>query len=131
MNSEEADEKMINTLDDLNNAYPELLETVQKFFRVYWTPTGKPENQFAFNGEVLEKSLALEVIRFTQIAKISLSKCLSSYTHIAWREMINNCSISGEKFNTGNTLQGTACTIDMDTARTEVESQVRQRSLFQ
>jgi hypothetical protein len=127
MNSEEADEKMIDNLDDLNNEYPELLETVQKFFRVYWTPTGKPENLFAYNGEVQEKSLALDVIRFTQIAKAAQSFTFTfSYTHMAWREMINNCSISGEKFNTGNTLQGTVCTIDMDTGRTEVDGQVRQ-----
>ena len=127
MNSEEADEKMINTLDDLNNEYPDLLETVQKFFRVYWTPTGKPENQFAYKGEVQEKSLALEVIRFPQIAQAAQNftfQMFFSYTHTAWREMINNCSISGEKFNTRNTLQGTACTIDMDTARAEVDIQV-------
>ena len=63
MNSEEAEEKMINTLDDLNNEYPDLLETIQKFLRVYKTPTGEPENNFAFNGEVQDKALALEVIR--------------------------------------------------------------------
>jgi hypothetical protein len=42
-------------------------------------------------------------------------------------EMITNCSISGENvgsFNTGNTLQGTDCTIDKETARGEVDRQV-------
>ena len=40
--------------------------------------------------------------------------------------MIGNCSISGEEvgsFNTGNTLQGSACTIDKETAREEVQRQ--------
>jgi len=40
--------------------------------------------------------------------------------------MIGNCSISGEEvgsFNTGNTLQGSACTIDKETARQELERQ--------
>ena len=52
---------------------------------------------------------------------------LFSYTNRAWKERITNCSISGENvgsFNTGNTLQGTDCTIDKETAREEVDRQV-------
>ena len=41
--------------------------------------------------------------------------------------MIDNCTISGEEvgsFNTGNTLQGSECTIDKEMARGEVDKQV-------
>eukprot|EP00092_Neocalanus_flemingeri_P044439 GFUD01049285.1.p1 GENE.GFUD01049285.1~~GFUD01049285.1.p1 ORF type:complete len:348 (-),score=95.20 GFUD01049285.1:43-1086(-) len=111
MNSKEAVEKNINTLDDLGEKYPGLLESVRKFFRVYKVPSGKPENKFAYNGEVKDKALAEAVI---------------SFTHKAWKEMINNCSISGEdvgSFNTGNTQQGSACTVGREEARGEVDRQ--------
>ena len=63
MNSEEAAEKGINTLDDLREEYPGVVESVRKFFRVYKVPAGKPENEFAYNAEVKDKALAEEVIR--------------------------------------------------------------------
>jgi len=111
MNATEADERGINTLDDLKEEYPGILETVRKFFRVYKVPAGKPENVFAFNGEIKGKEFARQVI---------------SYTNLAWQEMISNCSISGDKvgsFNTANFLQDTECTIDQETIRQEVASQ--------
>jgi len=111
MNAEEANEKGIQTLQDIQNKYPGILETVLKFFRVYKVPAGKPENVFAYNGEIKDKDLAMEVI---------------SYTNLAWMEMITNCSISGENvgsFNTGNFLQGTECSVDQDTVRQDVARQ--------
>ena len=63
MNAEEANEKGIQTLQDIQNKYPGILETVLKFFRVYKVPAGKPENVFAYNGEIKDKDLAMEVIR--------------------------------------------------------------------
>lgn len=63
MNRKEAVEKSIDTLDDLRDEYPDLLETVRKFFRVYKVPVGKPENVFAFDGEVKDEAFAKEVIR--------------------------------------------------------------------
>jgi len=108
MNSKEAAEKSIDTLEDLRSEHPGTLEAVQRFFTVYKVPAGKPENVFAYNGEVKDKALAVKVI---------------SYTNLAWKEMIHNCSISGESvgtFNTANALQGTACSVDKNTARGEV-----------
>ena len=43
-----------------------------------------------------------------------------------WKEMITNCSISGEdvgSFNTANTLQATPCSISSENAMKEVETQ--------
>merc|ERR1712002_1097991 len=111
MNSKEASEKGLETLEDLQKGYPGILETVIKFFRVYKVPAGKPENVFAYNGEIRDRDLAMEVI---------------SYTNMAWREMISNCSISGESvgsFNTGNFLQNTECTVDQDKIRQDVARQ--------
>ena len=33
-----------------------------EWFRIYKMPDGKPENQFAFNGEAKNKAFALEII---------------------------------------------------------------------
>jgi len=110
MNSVEADKENINNLDNLRSKKPGVLEAVRKFFTVYKVPAGKPENVFAYNGEVKDAALAVEVIK---------------YTHDAWKEMISNCSIRGDTvgtFNTGNTLQGTPCTVEINKAKEEVNS---------
>jgi len=110
MNSEEAKKKRINTLADLRSQQPGVLEAVRKFFTVYKVPAGKPENVFAYNGEVKDEALAVDVI---------------SYTHQAWKEMIRNCSIAGDKvgtFNTANSLQDTPCSVGTSKARGEVDS---------
>jgi len=111
MNKEEAVEKNINTLEDLMEEFPDMVDSVRQFFRVYKVPSGKPENIFAYDGEVKDESFAADVIKFT---------------HVLWKDMIGNCSISGAEvgsFNTGNTLQGSACTIDKETAKKEFENQ--------
>jgi len=110
MNSEEAARKKITNLAELTAVQPGLVEAVRRFFTVYKVPAGKAENVFAYDGEVKDAVLAVEVIR---------------YTHQAWREMIGNCSISGEKvgsFNTGNSLQATTCSVSITKAKEEVDS---------
>ena len=63
MNEAEATEEGIETLEDLKIEYPDLLDTVRKFFKVYGVPAGKPWNIFAFDGEVKDIEFAKEVIR--------------------------------------------------------------------
>jgi len=36
-----------------------LLQATNEWFRIYKIPTGKPENQFAFNGEAKNKVRAM------------------------------------------------------------------------
>jgi len=111
MDSKEAQEKDIDDLDDLREKNPGVLEAAREFFRVYKIPSGKPENIFAYDGEIKDKEFAVEVI---------------SYTHDLWKEMINNCTISGADvgtFNTTNTLQDSACKVDVKAAKSEVDNQ--------
>jgi len=110
MNSNEAAKKSIDNLNDLRAEHPGVIESVRQFFTVYKVPAGKPENVFAYNGEVKDAALAVEVI---------------SYTNELWKEMVTNCSISGENvgtFNTANALQETVCSVDKSKARGEVNS---------
>ena len=53
----------METLEDAIAEYPGLLQSVQKFFRIYKVPAGNPENKFAFDGEIQDGDFAREVIR--------------------------------------------------------------------
>ncbi|XP_035950672.1 inorganic pyrophosphatase 2, mitochondrial isoform X3 [Halichoerus grypus] len=52
-------------IDDVKKYKPGYLEATLNWFRFYKVPEGKPENQFAFNGEFKNKAFALEVIKST------------------------------------------------------------------
>ena len=63
IDAEEAEDKNISTIKDLNTVFPNLLKTVKLFFTVYKVPSGKPENEFAFDGEFQDAEFAMEVIK--------------------------------------------------------------------
>ncbi|XP_030881321.1 inorganic pyrophosphatase 2, mitochondrial isoform X3 [Leptonychotes weddellii] len=52
-------------IDDVKKYKPGYLEATLNWFRFYKVPEGKPENQFAFNGEFKNKAFALEIIKST------------------------------------------------------------------
>ncbi|NWQ72962.1 IPYR2 pyrophosphatase, partial [Columbina picui] len=52
-------------IDDVKKHKPGYLEATVDWFRLYKVPDGKPENQFAFNGEFKDKDFALEIIKST------------------------------------------------------------------
>lgn len=52
----------LNDIDDVEKHLPGLLRATNEWFRIYKIPDGKPENVFAFNGEVRNKAYANEVI---------------------------------------------------------------------
>lgn len=111
MNLEEARKRNIENVNDLNRMHPGLPDTIRNYFKIYKVPSGKPENVFAYDGVFKDVDFSIDVIR---------------HTHEMWKEMINNCSISGENvgsFNTANTLQQTQCSITKETAMKEVETQ--------
>ena len=63
IDAKEAEAKNISTMKDLITVFPNLLETVKLFFTVYKVPSGKPENEFAFDGEFQDAEFAMEVIK--------------------------------------------------------------------
>ena len=63
IDAEEAEDKNISTIKDLNTVFPNLLKTVKLFFTVYKVPSGNPENEFAFDGEFQDADFAMEVIK--------------------------------------------------------------------
>jgi len=63
----------LNDVEDVEKHLPGLLKATNEWFRIYKIPDGKPENEFAFNGEAKNKAYANEVI---------------SETHEAWKRLI-------------------------------------------
>jgi len=55
----------INDIDDVQKHFPGLLKATYEWFRFYKVPDGKPENNFAFNGEAKNKEYTLNVINET------------------------------------------------------------------
>ncbi|XP_019377363.1 PREDICTED: inorganic pyrophosphatase 2, mitochondrial, partial [Gavialis gangeticus] len=55
----------IHDFDDVQKHKPGYLEATVDWFRLYKVPDGKPENQFAFNGEFKDKEFAIEIIKST------------------------------------------------------------------
>lgn len=58
----------VNDIADVEKAFPGLLKATVEWFKIYKIPDGKPENQFAFNGEAknatFAKGIVEEVHRF-------------------------------------------------------------------
>jgi inorganic pyrophosphatase len=52
----------LNNIGDVERELPGLLTATHEWFRVYKIPTGKPANQFAFNGEFKDREFAHKVI---------------------------------------------------------------------
>jgi len=63
----------LNDVEDVEKHLPGLLKATNEWFRIYKIPDGKPENEFAFNGEAKNKAYANEVI---------------AETHEAWKRLI-------------------------------------------
>ncbi|KAJ1915688.1 Inorganic pyrophosphatase [Mycoemilia scoparia] len=64
----------LNDIDDVEKYCPGLVSATNEWFRIYKMPDGKPENQFAFNGEAKNSAYAHEIIK---------------QTHEAWRKLIS------------------------------------------
>ncbi|KAM7154660.1 inorganic pyrophosphatase 2, mitochondrial isoform 3-T3 [Molossus nigricans] len=65
INVNDPEASKFHDIDDIKKYKPGYLEATLNWFRFYKVPEGKPENQFAFNGEFKNKAFALEVIKST------------------------------------------------------------------
>ncbi|KAG9344139.1 hypothetical protein JZ751_012621 [Albula glossodonta] len=65
INAEDPDAPVLNSIEDVRKSRPGHLEATVDWFRKYKVPDGKPENQFAFNGQFKDKDFAVEIIKST------------------------------------------------------------------
>jgi len=82
----------INNLDELEALKPGYLADTVKWFRTYKIPDGKPENNFAFNGEFKDKEFADKIIEecYQQWKQLVNGEAESSLA-------IENVSVDGSK----------------------------------
>lgn len=52
----------MSDIADVEKFFPGLLKASVEWFKIYKIPDGKPENQFAFNGEAKNAAFARNVI---------------------------------------------------------------------
>jgi len=64
----------LHDIEDVERHLPGLLKATHDWFRIYKIPDGKPENNFAFNGEAKNKAYATEIVH---------------ETHEAWKRLIS------------------------------------------
>jgi len=58
----------MNDIGDVDKVMPGLISLTVEWFRIYKIPAGKPENEFAFNGECKNKEFAMAIIEETGAA---------------------------------------------------------------
>uniref|UniRef100_A0A8D0H1V0 inorganic diphosphatase n=1 Tax=Sphenodon punctatus TaxID=8508 RepID=A0A8D0H1V0_SPHPU len=78
-----------HNIDDVRRIKPGYLEATVDWFRRYKVPDGKPENQFAFNGEFKDKNFAIDIIKTT---------------HNHWRALVCKKTDGGEIDCTNTTV---------------------------
>jgi len=64
----------LNDIGDVEKVFPGLMRASVEWFRIYKMPDGKPENQFAFNGEAKNAEFATKIVQ---------------ETHEFWKTLVN------------------------------------------
>ncbi|EEB19937.1 Inorganic pyrophosphatase, putative [Pediculus humanus corporis] len=62
INSKDPLAGQVNDLKDVEIFFPGLMKATVEWFKIYKIPDGKPENQFAFNGEAKNRDFALNIV---------------------------------------------------------------------
>ncbi|EDW73845.2 uncharacterized protein Dwil_GK19471 [Drosophila willistoni] len=70
----------VNDIADVDQHFPGLLRATVEWFKIYKIPDGKPENQFAFNGDAKNAEFATTIV---------------AETHKFWQTLINQTSAGG------------------------------------
>lgn len=81
---------LILDIADIEKHYPGLLKATIEWFKIYKIPDGKPENNFAFNGEAKSRDFALNIVAEVHEHWKSLIKRDTPPTNISW--YVKNCS---------------------------------------
>ncbi|KAK7904643.1 hypothetical protein WMY93_017250 [Mugilogobius chulae] len=81
INTEDPQAPEFNDIEDVRRLKPGYLEATFDWFKRYKVPDGKPENQFAFNGEFKNRDFAIKTVKST---------------HEFWKAMITKQSDAGE-----------------------------------
>ncbi|XP_036405729.1 inorganic pyrophosphatase-like [Megalops cyprinoides] len=67
INMEDPEAKDFNNIEDVRRLKPGYLKATVDWFKRYKVPDGKPENEFAFNGEFKDKDFAIDTVKRTHV----------------------------------------------------------------
>ncbi|XDV43958.1 hypothetical protein PO909_012335 [Leuciscus waleckii] len=81
INVEDPEAEDFNDIEDVRRLKPGFLQATLDWFKMYKVPDGKPENQFAFNGEFKNRDFAIKTIKDT---------------HSFWKALISKKTDAGE-----------------------------------
>uniref|UniRef100_K7F800 inorganic diphosphatase n=1 Tax=Pelodiscus sinensis TaxID=13735 RepID=K7F800_PELSI len=107
INIEDSEAANYNNIDDVRKMKPGYLEATVDWFRKYKVPDGKPENQFAFNGEFKDKDFAIKVIKTT---------------HEHWTALVSEKTDGGEINCANTTVSDSPLCISQESAKAIVEA---------
>ncbi|XP_067408806.1 inorganic pyrophosphatase [Emydura macquarii macquarii] len=107
INIEDAEAANYNNIDDVRKMKPGYLEATVDWFRRYKVPDGKPENQFAFNGEFKNKDFAINIIKST---------------HEHWKALVSKKTDGGEINCANTTVSDSPFCISQESAKATVEA---------
>ncbi|XP_053980435.1 inorganic pyrophosphatase isoform X2 [Hylaeus anthracinus] len=98
--------EQMNDVADIEKHYPGLMKATIEWFKIYKIPDGKPENQFAFNGEAKSRDFALHVVE---------------EVHQHWQNLIKREAPAGGIACTNVTIADSPFKISVDTAEEILE----------
>ncbi|NWX14578.1 IPYR pyrophosphatase, partial [Aegotheles bennettii] len=107
INVEDPEAGSYNDINDVRRMKPGYLEATVDWFRRYKVPDGKPENQFAFNGEFKDKDFAVKVIKST---------------HEHWKALIAKKADGGEICCTNLTVSDSPFCCSQECAKATVDA---------
>lgn len=98
--------KSLNDIGDVEKHRPGLLKATNQWFKIYKVPSGKPQNQFAFDGKAQNRAFALQIIQ---------------QTNQQWKRLVCQQSNVGSISCANTTICGTPGYISQDQAKTFVD----------
>jgi len=97
----------LNDIDDVQKYMPGFITATNEWFRIYKIPDGKPENQFAFNGEAKNKEFALKVIQ---------------QTHEQWQKLVGKQTEANGLRCENTAVVGSPYLVEQEDAKAAVEA---------
>uniref|UniRef100_A0A1A8MW37 inorganic diphosphatase n=1 Tax=Nothobranchius pienaari TaxID=704102 RepID=A0A1A8MW37_9TELE len=107
INTEDPEAASFNNIDDVRQLKPGYLEATVDWFKRYKVPDGKPENQFAFNGEFKNRDFAIKTVKST---------------HEFWKSLMSTKTNAGELNCMNTTVSDSPFCCSATDADTVVES---------
>ncbi|XP_033336759.2 inorganic pyrophosphatase Nurf-38 isoform X2 [Megalopta genalis] len=98
--------EQMNDISDIEKHYPGLMKATIEWFKIYKIPDGKPENQFAFNGEAKPRDFALHIVE---------------EVHQHWQNLIKRETPAGGIACTNLTVTDSSFKVSVETAEEILE----------